>query len=213
MGKRYSVKSSDLVKRDVNSRIKHLRLITGLSQRDFAGSIGLSQGHLSVIEKGDQSPSEVLLMALCYRHKVHYDWLYSGKGKIFEDFFQDRGIPVYYQLPEGYPEFSGTKEIQGYISLPSLPENGFALFQRGDYMAPTVRDQDLLILEPASVINKEDMVLVRNKWGTSFIRRFRESEGKAVLSADNIAYSAFDYDPLEQKMVARVTQVMRKVNY
>jgi SOS-response transcriptional repressor LexA len=104
-------------------------------------------------------------------------------------------------------------ETLGYLLLPNMPGEGFALFQRGDYMAPTIQAHDLVIFESAGSINNEDLVLVKNKWGTWLIRRFRKANGKIMLTTDNPAYRAFEYDPDEQKIAAKVSTVMRNVNF
>jgi len=206
-------KSIGSTNQGLNLRIKQLRMMTGMSQKEFAGSVGLSQGHLCVIEKGDQALSEALLMAICHRHNVNEGWLFSGEGDIFANRLKDLGIPVYEHLPEGYPDAVGEGEAAGFISLPGIPEGSFAVFQRGDYMAPTIRDRDLVILGQDVSIKNDELVLLKNKWGTWFLRRFRQLGEVAQLSTDNSDYKAFDYDPAEQIIFAKVIMVMRTVHF
>lgn len=194
-------------------RVKSLRKLMGMSQKDFSAAIGLSQGHLCSIEKGVQVPSDTLIMALCHRHKVNEDWLLTGEGDMFAAAVTGQGIPVFNQPPENYPEDACGMDMLGYLCLPDLPKEGFALYQRGDYMTPTIQAHDLVIFESACSINNEDLVLVKNKWGTWLIRRFRKANDKVMLTADNPAYRAFEYDPDEQKILAKVSSVMRNVNF
>lgn len=194
-------------------RLRSLRKLVKLSQKDFAYAIGISQGHLSVIEKGVHAPSETLIMAICHRFKTSEEWLMSGNGEPFAPAGPAQGIPVFSQLPESYPDIAGAGEILGYISLPDLPKNSFALYQRGDYMAPTIQANDLMVFEPVGSIKNEDIVLVKNKWGTWIVRRFRNAKHKPTFTADNTAYKAFTYDIGKQNLMAKIKVVLRSVNY
>jgi repressor LexA len=195
------------------SRLKQVRKMLKMSQKDFAASVGMSQGHLCVIERGEHEPTNTLLKAICYEHKVNEKWLLTGKGEPLTPAVPEIGIPVFDQLPESFPEVSRADDVLGYLSLPGLPKDGFALYQRGDYMAPTIRARDLLICERSDSIKNEDLVLVKNRWGTWIVRRFRKAKGKAMLTPDNSAYKAFEYDKREQHIFAKVSVVLRNVDF
>jgi transcriptional regulator with XRE-family HTH domain len=198
---------------EICERLRGLRKLVNLPQKDFAAAIGISQGHLSVIEKRNHAPSETLLLATCHRFKASEEWLLEGKGTPFTPAVQTHGIPVFNQLPESYPEVAGGTDILGYLSLPDLPENCFALYQRGDYMAPTIQANDLMVFEPVESIESEDIVLLKNKWGTWIVRRFRRAKNRSTFTADNTAYKAFTYDIGKQSLLARIRVVLRSVNY
>lgn len=198
---------------DTCKRIHAVRKILKLSQKEFAESIGLSQGHLSVIEKGNHHPSNTLLLAICQRFKVLEEWLLNGKGKPFAEVLQKSGIPVYNQLPDSYPDRPMSGEVIGHLSLPGLPRSAFAFYQRGDYMAPTIQANDLMVFEPVESIDNEDLVLLKNKWDTWIVRRYRTTRNKAMFTADNPAYREFEYDLGKQKLLARVCAVLRYVNF
>ncbi len=194
-------------------RLRSLRKLMNMPQKDFAAAIGISQGHLSVIEKRNHAPSETLILAICHRFKANEEWLLTGNGQPFAPVIQAQGIPIYNQLPESYPEVVGSADILGYLTLPDLPENCFALLQRGDYMAPTIQANDLMVFEPVEAIESEDIVLLKNKWGTWIVRRFRKAKNKSTFTADNTAYKAFTYDIGKQNLLARIRMVLRSVNY
>jgi transcriptional regulator with XRE-family HTH domain len=184
-----------------------------MSQKEFAENIGISQGHLSVVEKGNQHPSGTLLLATCHRFKVQEEWLMSGKGEPFAESLPESGIPVYSQLPDSYPDRPMSGEIIGHLSLPGFPQNAFAFYQRGDYMAPTIQANDLMVFEPVESIDNEDLVLLKNKWDTWIVRRYRSAKNRAMFTADNPAYRDFEYDIGSQKLLARVCAVLRHVNF
>jgi repressor LexA len=198
---------------EAGGRMKYIRKLLKISQRDFAASVGMSQGHLCVIEKQERPPTDTLLKAICYQYKMNEEWLLTGKGEPFTSFASNRGIPVFSQIPENYPEIIRVGDVVGYLSLAGLPKDGFAIYQRGDYMSPTVQALDLVICEPScSEIVSDDLVLVKNKWKTCIIRRLRKVDGKMIFTADNPAYNAFELKELEQNVVAKVVKVLRNVN-
>jgi repressor LexA len=194
-------------------RIKYVRKQLKISQKDFAASVGVSQGHLCVIEKQERAPLLTLLKAICYEHKVSLEWLLNGEGEIFSSCAPGESIPVFEQLPESYPEGLRGKEATGYLSLPGLPQDSFAIYQRGDYMAPTIHARDLVICEPADTIANDDLVLIKNKWDIWMIRRFRKTAEKCTLTADNPNYRPFEYDDRAQRLIAKVISILRYVNF
>lgn len=194
-------------------RIKTLRKMLKMSQKEFAACIGISQGHLCVIEKGCHPPSDTLIMAICHRFKANEGWILTGGGEPLGAAMPACGIPVFGQLPDNYPDRPISGEIIGYVSLPGLPVNAFAFYQRGDYMAPTIQANDLMVFVPVDSIDNEDIVLVKNKWDTWIVRRYRSAKNRSMFTADNTAYKDFEYDIGKQKLLARVCAVLRHVNF
>jgi transcriptional regulator with XRE-family HTH domain len=69
----------------VNERIKELRSIVGLSQREFGERIGIVKTAVSKIEKGENSPREQTILSICREFNVNYAWLKEGLGEMFSD--------------------------------------------------------------------------------------------------------------------------------
>ena len=67
----------------MNSRIKELRKILGLSQRDFGAKIGIRGSSASDIENGRCAVTERIIIAICAKFHVNEDWLRTGNGNIF----------------------------------------------------------------------------------------------------------------------------------
>ena len=66
-------------------RIKAIRKEAEENQKDFSSAIGISQAHLSNIEKGKDNPSDKLLRIIASEYEVRFDWLKSGIGEKHED--------------------------------------------------------------------------------------------------------------------------------
>jgi transcriptional regulator with XRE-family HTH domain len=52
-----------------------------MTQAEFAGRVGLSQGHLSAIERGDKEPGAAVLLAINRQFGKSVDWLLTGEEK------------------------------------------------------------------------------------------------------------------------------------
>lgn len=64
---------------NLGERIKVVRTENGLTQKDFANLFGLSHSHISNIENNREKPSDTLLLFMCSKFGINYDWLKFGK--------------------------------------------------------------------------------------------------------------------------------------
>ncbi len=72
--------------KDVGHRIKLIRKVLDLRQKDFADSIGLSFSYLSEIEKGTKSKPQVnVFYKISEAYNVSLDYLFHGRGDMFVD--------------------------------------------------------------------------------------------------------------------------------
>jgi transcriptional regulator with XRE-family HTH domain len=67
----------------INSRIKAVRKVLGLSQRDFADGIYLSHSFYAKIETATRDTNERVNELISTRYNVNKDWLIAGKGEMF----------------------------------------------------------------------------------------------------------------------------------
>ena len=65
----------------IGERIKSIRKDTKLTQADFAEIFGLSHSHISNIENNREKPSETLVLFICSKLNINYDWLKNGIGE------------------------------------------------------------------------------------------------------------------------------------
>ena len=64
----------------LGERFKYVRKHNKLNQVDFAKILGISQTHVSKIEKGIENPSETLLRFVSYMFAINLEWLKSETG-------------------------------------------------------------------------------------------------------------------------------------
>lgn len=67
----------------IGERIKKLRKTEMLTQKEFAKSLGVSQGYIPSIEKGLKEPSGQLLLSISRAFGVNLEWLKEGKGEMY----------------------------------------------------------------------------------------------------------------------------------
>ena len=65
----------------IGERIKFVRKSNNRTQVQFARELGISQTHISKIEKGVEHPSEMLQLFICSMYGCSIEWLKSGIGE------------------------------------------------------------------------------------------------------------------------------------
>jgi transcriptional regulator with XRE-family HTH domain len=64
--------------KEIGSRIRDLR--GDVRQEDFAIQLGISQGHLSKVERGQLAPTLEIVLKLAVRFDKTLDWLVRGES-------------------------------------------------------------------------------------------------------------------------------------
>src|SRR6185369_8491136 len=121
-----------------------------------------------------------------------------GKGECDKDILNAvdntpqaaRAIPLLKSPPSCIDSLTNS-EIDSHIAMPEVPDNCFAFVYSGDFMSPSIRDLDLVIINPGKKPASGDIVLIMGKWGDSFLRRYRSIGDETFFSADNSSYSTF----------------------
>ena len=67
----------------IRERIKEIRETLGISQRDFAKRIFISQSLLGDIELGNRNVNDRTIQLISTEFNVNKEWLLNGKGTIF----------------------------------------------------------------------------------------------------------------------------------
>lgn len=203
----------------IGDRIRQVRQTHGLTQKAFADSLGIAQGFLSSIERGKKVPSTTLLIALTHLYRVDERWLVSGKDGRGAGTLPAMDLspepsagktPLLRRISPDFPHRSDPADIVGYISFPGSPPDAYALVAYGDFMAPTIQDNDLVLFRLGGEARNGDIVLVNSKWGDIILRRYRIMDDGEWFSPDNSAYTPFQPAP-HSKMIGIVTEVWRKV--
>lgn len=63
----------------VGDRLRKARQLTGLTTRDFAKAIGVSQATITSAETGARTPRRITLLAYAMRSGVPIEWIETGE--------------------------------------------------------------------------------------------------------------------------------------
>jgi SOS-response transcriptional repressor LexA len=202
----------------IGEQIKRIRREYKLTQKQFSASLGIAQGFLCAIERGRKRPSTTLLIAIQHLYNISID------GVSCPDIARPRigsepatGSQAGHKVPllqsDIIPGTSTTlRSDDEYISLPGLPENCFAIRYSGDFMSPTIRDGDIVIISPDIVPGPGKIVLITGQWEEPFLRRHRSKGGETYYTADNSVYSPFKPDT-STRVLGVVVSVWRRINF
>lgn len=69
----------------INERIKQLRKIIKINQKDFANKLGITQSGVSYIEQPNTIVAEKTIKTICSIFSVNESWLYNGVEPIFNE--------------------------------------------------------------------------------------------------------------------------------
>ena len=67
----------------INERIKQVRSVINISQREFSKKIYISQGSYGEIETGVRNVNDRIIQLICSQYNVNKEWLKTGKGEMF----------------------------------------------------------------------------------------------------------------------------------
>lgn len=69
----------------MNERIKKLRKMLDLTQREFGERIGVKGNTIAQYELGRNEPIDAVISLICREYGVSEEWLKNGSGEMFED--------------------------------------------------------------------------------------------------------------------------------
>ena len=94
---------------EVRKRIKQIRQVLNVSQRDFAKRIYISQTLLGDIELGNRNVNDRTIQLISTEFNVNKDWLLTGKGEMFSappvDLQLENLVEIFNQLDNGLRDY------------------------------------------------------------------------------------------------------------
>jgi len=196
---------------DIGKRIRELREVLGLTQKQFGERIGKSWRTVQDWEAGKSSVPDHTLKFISSTFGVSYEWLKTGQGEMWErkektllEELEAKTrealeklvrIPVAGRAGAGFPESPADMEAVGWVlvSKETFQKGGkFSVQVRGDSMEPTFHDGDFVVFKvyvgDGSDIPSGKVVVVRNNYGELIVKRLTRINGLIVLTSDNPKY-------------------------
>jgi SOS-response transcriptional repressor LexA len=156
---------------------------------------------------------------LRYLYRIDGGWLSSGDGK---PDVEKSSVPELSPEPSGgrtpllrrisldFPQGLKPEDIVGHVAFPESSPDCYSLLAYGDFMAPTIHDNDLVLFKLGGEPENGDIVLVNSKWGDILLRRYRLMTDGAWLTPDNSAYTPFQ-PGASSRIIGIVADVWRKM--
>ncbi len=211
-------------------RLRKIRELLNMNQREFAELLGISQTRLSQIEHDKHQPSIKILLPLIEQN-FNITWLLTGEG---EPFIQQKSGEKEPQELVKIPfldAIAGAGTTGGFLSdeivenvyFPSTiirhlsayrPQDIFLIIVSGDSMSPTILPGDICIVQkyrPGEQLKSGSIYIIRNHYEL-LVKRVDFYRDKVILRSDNKKISddvitKEDFDQLE--ILAHVLAIIR----
>lgn len=192
-----------------SKRLKELRKSAGISQRELAKNLFISQQSVGKWESGLTKPSPEMYVKLASYFNVSVDFL-MGNDKKTDAALR---IPVLGSVPAGIP-IEAIEDVIGFEDVPSNWGNGgreyFALQVNGDSMYPEYLDGDIVIVRKQSVADTgDDVVIYVNGYDATLKRLRLNPDGSLSIIPINPQYAPRTFTPEEiQEMPVSIAGVV-----
>ncbi len=179
------------------ARLRSVRKILKMNQKELADSLGTGYSNISRIEKDEYSLGKAYLELLREKYNVNPNWILYGQEPIFvsrnkkpEDLIPQR-IPILAKIPAGpWETWLDPYEVrfaEEYVEHPNVKgENLFAVRVKGDSMEPRLYEGDVLIIDPHRQFDG-GIAVIRHGWEYK-IRFVRKLNNHYLLVPFNPAY-------------------------
>ncbi|MEM9856024.1 MAG: LexA family transcriptional regulator [Bacteroidota bacterium] len=200
------------------SRITVLRDMLGLSQREFANNVGITQGALSQLESGRSKLSLDTLQKISLAFKANCNWLVNGKGNIFMKEVAKNKVKVRSSIVtmdlkdtalvpligeeaqagyiKGYNDTAYLQSLDVY-KIPGFENGNYRLFEiNGDSMIPTIYPREMVVSEHAESwedIENGALCIIITEEGIVAKRAYfyEEDRDTLILKSDNADYKTY----------------------
>ncbi len=191
---------------EFGSRLKRARLAAGLSQAQLAEKVGISVRLVRYYEAGAKAPLLDRLSDVARATGRDVGWFFEAAAV--------RMVPLYHEVPAG-PSKAAFQEMERMIPVPPHWARGraevFCLKVRGDSMAPTLLDGDVIAVRRQPEAEERAIVVARVEGlaeeGEYVVKRLARRGGKWILRSDNRAYGDVDCEAVEGVVVGLIRDV------
>ena len=173
--------------------LRTLRKAKGLTQRELAGHLGVTQQMVAKWEKGQSTPGPDQLTRMAELLEVSTDTLLGrvvGLETRPASAYGQCRIPVVGTVKAGYGALAFEEDYGQEYARVKDPSNYFYLVVRGDSMEPRIQDGDLALVHRQDTLENGDLgVLIYGDEGEGTLKRYIQRGNCVVLQPFNPAYN------------------------
>ena len=174
----------------IGNRIRQLRISHGLNQTQFAKRLYVTPGAVSQWEKGQTRPDTDRLLQIAREFGVPLDYFNDTSEFVIGTNIlpvHPRSVPILGDIACGTP-ITAEQNIEGYADLPDGVRADFALRCKGDSMAPTFQDGDLVLIRQAEDVPDGKIAAIMLDADTASeatLKRIHHTTNGLILIPDN----------------------------
>lgn len=201
--------------------LKRLRKAKGITQKEVADYLGVSNSAYSQYETGTRQPSLDILTKLSEYFGVSTDEIlgintpaeepgwktvdpadFSPKhaAESLPDLFHTVRIPILGSVRAGF-DWLAQQEVVGWVeveeALVTRFPDVFALYVKGDSMEPEIRHNDIAICVPRPQVDNGSIAIICINGDEGTIKRVRFDRSGITVIPSNKAYPPRHYSPEE----------------
>lgn len=204
---------------NIGERIRRLRDSKGIKRSWLAKNTELTINYLYKIEKGIAQPSKKALRKIASALGVAPEYFLKEEPiPVFKDAKLTGGelvaIPIYGRIPAGSPRVNFDElPVEGYLYLPDVPKDVFALRVTGDSMTGAgIEPGDILIVFPPYYEHLDGKMVVARIDGSEFmLKRYYRERDHIVLNPANGNYKPIVFSLEEAEYRLEIVGIVKKV--
>ena len=199
-------------------KIRELRNLFGLSQKELAKSLSIPQNTFSQYETGKRAPDFETLKKIANYFNVTVDYLLGDSSEPLPQTGIIR-VPVYGVIPAGIP-MSAIEDILDYEEMPesrdTVGKEFFALRLKGDSMFPNYLDGDIVIFQRQDTCDSgKDCAVMVNGDDATFKRIERKTNGIMLKplnpNYDTLFFTNKEIEELPVRLLGVAIEIRRKL--
>ncbi len=198
------------------NRLREARKAKGLTQKQVAETIGLSQGSYSTWENGHTKIDARSLHRLAEIFDVTSDYLLGIESNYKTKPFIR--VPVVGMVAAGYPHFADEEILDFEEVSPELAARGelFGLRVTGQSMEPMIMDGDIAIVRRQDDAENGDTVVAKVNGDEATVKKLRRSSDMLTLVPINPTFEPLFFTPqqvdeLPVRIIGKVVEIRRKL--
>ncbi|MFA5385105.1 MAG: transcriptional repressor LexA [Eubacteriales bacterium] len=182
-------------------RLKECRENAGLSQRDLAKKLHMSNANVSRYEKAEHGPGRSAINDLANFFNVSPAWLMGANVHKYTDDQQEcKNIPIIGTIAAGIPILA-EENIEGYECVSVDFNVDFCLRVKGDSMiGARILDGDLVYIHKQPYVENGEIAVVVID-GEATLKKFYSLNGNVILRAENPNYPEMIFKKKDMKHI------------